>query len=376
MKVALFLGAGASVPYGKPTTRKLRENLIEKYGDGLGDNFLSTLLACPEFEDVEHILQATKDLTSFNELYGGKFLSWLGNQSRLVIGLTSGNHKYPEFVENLKKIKNTFENEVFENYSWDHNADQTVNTLFPPLLNFLQSKSDKITIFTTNYDRAVEEYCSRDDNNFFCVDGFKHHEYSGRNIWNNGDNLYADLIPNKTDVFLYKLHGSLNWKKHKRYGIERTTYERKPNDPNYEEDFLIYPTLSPKDEANGREPYKTILKQFEEIMNNVDACIVVGFSFRDEHINDILSKFTDKGKILIAISPHCITDFRTRILHHEPTKEDFKKWEEMESVTLTMEDGKDKSIGWQIHLIRKKFQADTIKDIIHQIEKILEQTKH
>jgi hypothetical protein len=31
LRLALFLGAGASVPYGKPTTRKLKDELVIKY---------------------------------------------------------------------------------------------------------------------------------------------------------------------------------------------------------------------------------------------------------------------------------------------------------------------------------------------------------
>jgi hypothetical protein len=86
------------------------------------------------------------------------------------------------------------------------------------------------------------------------------------------------------------LHGSLNWKRHKTYGPEATSVERSVDDPNYLEDLLIYPTLSPKEGAEI-EPYMTIRKQFEVLMDTMDACIVIGFSFRDEHINDIFSKF-------------------------------------------------------------------------------------
>ena len=78
--------------------------------------------------------------------------------------------------------------------------------------------------------------------------------------------------------------------------------ERSVDDPNYLEDLLIYPTLSPKEGAEI-EPYMTIRKQFEVLMDTMDACIVIGFSFRDEHINDIFSKFQTRGKSLIIVFP-------------------------------------------------------------------------
>jgi hypothetical protein len=51
------------------------------------------------------------------------------------------------------------------------------------------------------------------------------------------------------------------------------------------------------------EPYMTIRKQFEVLMDTMDVCIVIGFSFRDEHINDIFSKFLTLGKSIIIVSP-------------------------------------------------------------------------
>ena len=45
----------------------------------------------------------------------------------------------------------------------------------------------------------------------------------------------------------------------------------------YEEDLLIYLTLSPK-EGEEIEPYKIIREEFSKFMQVVDVCFVVGFS--------------------------------------------------------------------------------------------------
>jgi hypothetical protein len=66
-------------------------------------------------------------------------------------------------------------------------------------------------------------------------------------------------------VCLYKLHGCLNWKKHRKHGIEATAEERRFDDASYEEDLLIYPTLSPK-EGEEIEPYKAIREEFRKFM--------------------------------------------------------------------------------------------------------------
>jgi hypothetical protein len=38
-------------------------------------------------------------------------------------------------------------------------------------------------------------------------------------------------------------------------------------------------------------------------MESADVCIVIGFSFRDEHINTIFNDFLKRGKSIVVISP-------------------------------------------------------------------------
>lgn len=65
---------------------------------------------------------------------------------------------------------------------------------------------------------------------------------------------------------------------------------------------MVYPTLSPKDGAEV-EPYKTIREEFRKYMEGADLCIIIGFSFRDMHVNTIFSDFLKRGKKMILVSP-------------------------------------------------------------------------
>lgn len=345
MKIALFLGAGASVPYDKPTTVSLKEKLSAKYH---GNNIITQLLEYQKFPDIEYVLSTIKQFRDFSTTLGGEFCrSYVGN--------------FQGYVKEFTEILDLIENDVFENYSWDHKFDDTLSKIIKPIFDLIASKSSSITVFTTNYDRSIEEFCSRDDNGYHCIDGFKLHEDSGRYLWNGGNYSYADHIVDKTKVFLYKLHGSLNWKKHEKYGIERTTFERKPNDPHYQEDFLIYPTLSPKDEVNGREPYKTILRKFDELIEQFDVCIVIGFSFRDEHIADVLSKFYRAGKGVIVLSPNAAVDFYKHVL---------KSSRDIQSDPTR----KIISVG-NTHFIHEKLSTDNIDKIMDMVKQDLSYTR-
>ncbi len=306
LKIGLFLGAGASVAFGKPTTQQLRSQLVEKYkyDDAAGTTpeqyFLFSIISFPKFEDIEHVLQCIKEVDDFflNSQYGGKYL--LEREYKLAFQDPRRPWEFKEFTNRTKAIRKMMEDDVFENYSWNHSADLALGQICEHLLNAVRKYSKEVNIFSTNYDRAIEEYCSNQERRCRCIDGFKYDEYSGRRRWTGSFSYPTE--GGITNVYLYKLHGSLNWKMHKIYGIEATSEERRSSDSNYTENLLVYPTVSPKD-GQEIEPYKTIRDGFKKFMESADACIVIGFSFRDEHINTIFKDFLKRGKSIIAISP-------------------------------------------------------------------------
>jgi len=301
-KIALFLGAGASVPFGKPTTKQLKIQLSEKYkhephvGVTPSQFYLYSMISFSTFEDVEHILQCVKDIDDFfsNSEYGGKYL--LEAQYR---------YQHPNrpwtlnnLTENIKEVRTMIEDDVFRNYSWNHSYDQALVGILDKLFGVIRKHSREIHVFTTNYDAAIEEYCGKME--YRCIDGFTLNEYSNRRIWS-GKYSYPPNEDQK-NILLYKLHGSLTWKMHKQHGIEATKEEGKSRDLNYIENMLVYPTVSPKS-GEEIEPYKTIRDEFKKFMDVADVCIVIGFSFRDEHINAIFSEFFKRGKKILIISP-------------------------------------------------------------------------
>lgn len=361
MKIALFLGAGASVPYNKPTTITLKNDLLKKYEN---NEIFKLLLSYQTFTDIEYVLTAVKQVVSFRKTLGGNFCrTYTGN--------------FTHYVSEIEKFEEVLESEIFENYSWKHEDDETVTKILTPIFDLIKQKNKDITVFTTNYDRSIEEYCSNPNHQIRCIDGFHLNQYNGRFLWAKGDYGYLGKNDNGTDVFLYKIHGSLNWKKHTKYGIERTTYERKPAaDSNYDEDFLIYPTLSPKNEAESKEPYNIILDRFDESLKFLDVCIVIGFSFRDEHINQKFADFVNVGKKLIVIGPNAVTDFRINVLGHEPTEEEKEHWKQSESQQLHEIKDDENSVKWDIHFIQKRLEVDTINKIVHDIQRAIEPKKH
>jgi hypothetical protein len=311
MKISLFLGSGASVPYGKPTTKDFRSLLMKKY-QSLTDYqsvYIYEIIKYEKFVDIEHVLQCTKDIQDFykNLQYGAVYI----NSLKANYDVNNYGRQLNDLIANMKFISTTIESEVYNNYSWNHTNDKDLSNL-DVFIRYILNHSTNVDIYTTNYDRAVEEYCSQ-NNDYLCSDGFEHINSIGRSMWKN---RFDQNVKDVTNINLFKLHGSLNWKRHKQYGIERVGEESRANDPNYVENLVIYPYLSPKDGMTV-EPYKSIRNNFIERSKEIDVLVVIGYSFRDQHVNEILKKMIEDNKQMIFISPTVNSDLKDNFYNND-----------------------------------------------------------
>ena len=365
MKVALFLGAGASAVFGKPTTVELKDRLLKKYlSNSLHDQVLRALLSVEKFQDIEYVLSAIEDLFEFSKTLGHEFFLDMIKRygSHQMIGFSGTGYTYSSIMDELKRVRDTIQEEVFTNYTWKHEnlEDANLIAVHDLIFSIYDNPSDEIHVFTTNYDQVIETYCAK-KRNLLCIDGFQHDLVSGKTKWAKGDYGYHGIRNEIRNVHLYKLHGSLDWKKHIIDGFIKTGEEAISPDPKITESILIYPTLSPKNGKNN-EPYRTILGKFDEYMQKADACIVIGFSFRDEHVQKIFEKFYNRGKKILVVSPTAISNFRIEIMKEHPSEEQLKSWEG---------ESTSQNIKNQIYLIQKRLEIDTVNDIVKEIKRRL-----
>ena len=309
MGTLLFLGAGASVPFGMPTTKEFKDKLlarpefkdqgpveklfnIQEFKD---HGIMKELLNVPDYKDIEHVLRGIKDIEDIGKC-GKKFLNFLKTSDKQHLRLD-----FDRMLKKLDLCKKIINKYVYEFYSFDKNEIEKIKTHYDSLLKSIFA--DKINIVTTNYDQIIEEYARHTDGKSPC-DGFKQDESINKNIFHQ-DNFDENENDVNT-INIYKLHGSLNWKKINGNIIRQDIEEQNREES---ENILIYPTLDPKDGLDG-EPFTTINNKFEEQMDITDVCVVVGYSFRDFHINDIFEKFVGSGKELIIISPTVESDLQ------------------------------------------------------------------
>lgn len=160
----------------------------------------------------------------------------------------------------------------------------------------------RANIFTLNYDLAFEYAC--DELGIEYINGFV--GFNERNfrpeVYNYdfffpGDTTEGKVRRIERVIKYYKLHGSLNWvyknqNKNNPYGLYEIPIElvrmKLTNETNNLGDIMIYPTSSKK-EYTLNFPYSELFRKFADRLQQPEAVLfVVGYSFYDEHVNDII----------------------------------------------------------------------------------------
>lgn len=143
------------------------------------------------------------------------------------------------------------------------------------------SLGEPVRIATLNYDQTVERSASQAGVSLST--GAKH--------WRGGFNWQW---PDDADVHLLKLHGSINWRiiDHGRLDRSDSPLQEELSGPAVvEEDESLAQVEQPgiifgqrgKLRADG--PFLAMLKEFGNWLTGTDELVIVGYSFRDAHIN-------------------------------------------------------------------------------------------
>lgn len=371
MKIALFLGAGASAPYGMPTTRELQE----KIRHGKPDFPRKDLLDISRFPDIEHVLSALDQLISFAESSAGKLYEEYGGggpedgsgasgrsfstgDARRRAANKNSSDAFKAHVRESRRSKEIIERLITRNYRWNPSNDRRAEKILKPLFDLARSKEGHITIFTTNYDTVIEEYCGNSDRHIERIDGFEFHDARRALVWDGKFEPHNDAFPTK--VLLYKLHGSMSWLADDS-GDRRRIVQKPDTDASgdRDRDMYIRPSLDAKDEATQREPYSTILNRFGQVLPSFDACIVIGYSFRDPHISKEFVKFAKNGKILVIMSPTAVTDFKENALKGSPAsgaRDGQRAGMRLRSLALAADDWKG-----IVCAVNERLEEDTVK---------------
>jgi hypothetical protein len=296
----LFLGAGASQPYGKMLMREFVQVFRTKFKatDKNPLSFAPPLLEaiCGEKEDLEFLIEELEHLGS---------RQYLEKQSH---SLSNGKEepRWKEVRALAQSARNLLANlkrEVYFHYRNIPDPSPTVESLLNSPIDLLRTAEHPSVVFTTNYDPAVEEFCSnREDLNL--VDGFQYDPRRHEDVWTRDafDHFTDDFAtePDKSLV-LFKLHGSANWFRHKgRIVKSRPIYD--PSDPEYR-NLMIYPATR---KVAIEDPFFTAYDYLEQCLDKAQGCLVIGYSFRDYDALMRLksARLSNKHLRVVVLDPH------------------------------------------------------------------------
>lgn len=186
-------------------------------------------------------------------------------------------------------------NEANRNNKTDNVLVDLYKSFYRKLL-YRSSNLPKPNIFTTNYDLYSE--IALDMLGIHYVNGFSGgiKKYFNPTIFNYALAEKMDLSQGKWSVidnfiYLYKIHGSLNWiedKEESKLFRVREIKETTLSNLEQEQVIMIHPTPL-KQNASMGSPYSDLFREFQrKLMQNNNVLIAIGYSFGDEHINNLI----------------------------------------------------------------------------------------
>lgn len=331
MKKTFLLGAGASVDAGLESSTGLTRAIADHLGRGAFRNPAGQLLHAVvgaliqhdasggadafAIPDVERVFTAVTELKQRDELDISAFVErWNGSLDAATGPAGLPGSWARDFRESLSgehagdhELQAAFERGVLsltESTSWQLFADLEqqmrmalvqVLTVDPERVGYLNpmlSSPDLCAIATLNYDISVETACSRMG---LSVD-------TGLDRWRGG---YGWEWASNANVKLLKLHGSLDYVLH----------QARPRDKRMATEHLVATGnevganpalvfgLGSKLRSDG--PFLAMLIELDRLLEKTEWLSIVGYSFRDDHINAALTRWmnSDVSRRLSVIDP-------------------------------------------------------------------------
>ena len=318
-KILFFLGAGASVPADVPDTvsfvygdegfkkriddegsekekNVLQEILtvLEKKKDEIGRKYRELVRQNKDEKESEEFGRIKREKEKFEKIDVELVLETLYKLNNKEVELlpdfyNQNTFKFTEKEESLKSLE-----EELRRFIRDKTivSEDKIDYL-APLKEFV-AKYEMLDIFSVNYDTCIEQFCKEYGLRY--TDGFELY-------W------YPELFDDRDyDVKLYKIHGSVMW-----YLTDRGSHVKIPIASGEKDEIklitgetaktlMVYPMGGKWEYA---EPLLELIRRLHVGLEKAEACIVIGYSFRDDYIRRIFFEAarTNKNLTIFLIDP-------------------------------------------------------------------------
>lgn len=272
-EIIIILGAGASADAGIPVTSKMVKDVEEFIGNNEDKDW-------SQFKNLYYLVKSSVEFS-----YGiqGKYVNFnietllnilyeleKKEMHPLYPFIGSWSVRFNEIIKDNFNLIIDFKNKIIQQLkTWIQPDNLKLSEYYKKLSEFQKQIQFPLKIFTLNYDLLIEKNLSE----ITIERGFDDNKK-----WNY--KLFSER-PEEPEIYLYKLHGSLDWERDKITQIVKCV-DNIPNIPD-----LIFGTQY---KMQYIDPYLFLFSEFRHYALKAKLIICIGYSFSDEHINAILSQ--------------------------------------------------------------------------------------
>jgi hypothetical protein len=181
---------------------------------------------------------------------------------------------------------------------------------FRPLVNLVASQK-QLTIATLNYDNGVELFA----------------QAAGLSLATGIDDWSKTGSFTRSDagIFLLKLHGSIDWalqrdQRSAERPMPHSVIQQVTREKVQEAGFRPAVIFGQRNKLTAEGPFLDLLRAFQQELSHSTLLTVVGYSFRDDHVNEYISQWLNQSKEhrLRVINPrfdHSPSVYAQRLIH-------------------------------------------------------------
>ena len=293
--IIFLLGAGCSVEAGIPSTTEMIADIEKKIRSEDSDwgkykNIYNLTKASIFYSrgirgiynhslNIEEVVNILNELIKQDEI---PLLPFIGTWNPKLTAIAGDN------FNNIKKFRDMIVDQL---KNWIDLESYNDSKYYKGFFNFQQSLEFPLRIFSLNYDLCLEETIKEKQ---LIERGFDPDKRSWH--WSR-----FDVNPNEAKIFLYKLHGSIDWKRDKNGNVLKEVHG------NFNKPELIFGTNY---KLQYIDPYLFYTYEFRKWSLECKYIIVIGYGFNDEHINGILKQAveTNDKRTIVVVSKNNTQD--------------------------------------------------------------------
>lgn len=328
MKHAFFFGAGASAYFGMPVTKEMLDWFE-------GDEFFAMLQK--KFKNNNNFKDIEEFYTFLDRCSSKSALFLLEHDDKSYNLLTS-----TELIEKCNDYKKEVANHLIQTLDPSTTQIESYQKCLIKLHEI--GKNSQLKIITTNYDLLIDK-CFNDR-----LNGFR---FINSNTIQNWDGW----VLNTDKPIVLKLHGSINFSSQTNQ-TQSTIHDIAKSVDSNENPIMLPLTLDDKDYTI--EPCKTMFEKFEFEIPTIDLLIVIGYTFRDRKIREMIQKHLDQNLRILLIDPNA-----HKICNEFTNSKSVILDESKEILTNNYS-------RYNLYCYKKEFKPESMNSIVSIADKILE----